>query len=107
MEPIWPEDSEAAADDELSSYSSLLLDLPPPKNNVEAESRKRPPRRSSRSIRDMPRRVRREFNRERGQSECTPESIPTWLGGVAPSLPFGYPAFGDAPVPYMPAPTTV
>ena len=55
----------------------------------------------------MPHRVRREFSRERRQSEHALENIPAWLGGAAPSLPFGYPAFGDAPVPYMPVPTTV
>ena len=42
-EPIRSEDSDAAADDELSSGSSLLPDALPLKNNVEAESKKRPP----------------------------------------------------------------
>ena len=46
-EPIRLDDSDAATDDELSSRSSSLPDLPPPKNNVEAESRRRPPHRSS------------------------------------------------------------
>ena len=46
-EPILLGDSDAAADDELSSGSYSLLDLSPPKNNVEDESRKRPPCRSS------------------------------------------------------------
>ena len=94
-------------DDELSSDSSPLPDLPLPKNNVEAESRKRPPRRSSRSVRGMPHRVRREFSRERRQSERAPENIPAWLGGTTPSLPFGYPTFGVAPVPYMHVPAVV
>ena len=68
-EPIRPDDSDTAADDELSSGSSPLPNLPPPKNNVEAESRKRPPRRSSRSVNGVPHLVRREFSRERQQSE--------------------------------------
>ena len=55
----------------------------------------------------MPRQVRREFSRERQQSERAPENIPAWLGGTTPSLPFGYPTFGAAPVPYMHAPTAV
>ena len=42
-EPIRPEDSDAEVDDELSFSSSPLPDLTPPKNNVETESRKRPP----------------------------------------------------------------
>ena len=74
---------------------------------MEAESRKRPSRRSSRSVSGMPRWVRREFSRERWQSERAPENIPAWLGGPAPSHPFGYPAFGALPIPYMPVPTTV
>ena len=68
-EPILPGDNDAAADDELSSGSSPLPDLSPPKNNIEPESRKRPPRRSSRSVSSMHRRVRRETSRERQQSE--------------------------------------
>ena len=52
-------------------------------------------------------RVRREFSRERRQSERALENIPEWLGGVAQSLPFGCPAFGVAPVPYIPVPTAV
>ena len=52
-EPILPGDSDAAANDELSSGSSPLLDLPPPKNNVEAKSRKSPPHRSSFSVSGM------------------------------------------------------
>ena len=106
-EPIQPNGSDTAADDELSSGSTLLPDLPPPKNNVEVESRKRPPHCSSRSVSGMPRRVRREFSRERWQSEHAPKSIPAWQRGATPSLSFGYPTFGDAPTPYMLAPTTI
>ena len=56
-EPILPDDSDVTTDDELSSGSSLLPDLSPPKNNVEAESRKRPPCCSSRSFNGMHHRV--------------------------------------------------
>ena len=56
-EPIPPSDSVAVADDELSSGSSPLPDLSPPKNNVEAESRKRSLRHSSRFVSGMHRRV--------------------------------------------------
>ena len=55
----------------------------------------------------MPRRVRRKFSRERRQLERAPENIPAWLGGATPLLMFRYPAFGAAPVPYMPVPTAV
>ena len=77
-EPIQPNGSDAVADDELSSGSSLLPDLPPPKNNVEVGSRNRPARRSNRSVSCIPHRVQREFNIERRQSEQVPENIPTW-----------------------------
>ena len=100
-EPILPGDSDAAADDELSFGCSPLLDLPPPKNNVEAESRKRPPCRSNCSISGMHRRVRREISRERRQSEQVLENVPTWYGGVAPPLLFVYPTFEAAPTPHM------
>ena len=39
--------------------------------------------------------------------EHAPEHILTWLGGSAPPLPFGYPAFGTAFFPFMPVPTAV
>ena len=77
------------------------------KNNVEAESRKRPPRHFSLSVSGMPHRVRREFSRERRQSDHAPEDVPTWQRGATPSLPFGYPALGAAPTSYMPAPTAI
>ena len=52
-EPILPGDSDPPADGELSSGSSPLPDLSPPQDNVEAESKKRPPRCSNRSISGM------------------------------------------------------
>ena len=49
-EPILMGESDPLADDELSSSSSPLLDRSPPGKKAEAESKKRPPRRSSRSV---------------------------------------------------------
>ena len=49
-EPILMGKSDPPTDDELSSGSSPLLTRSPPQNNIEAESKKRPPRRSSRSV---------------------------------------------------------
>ena len=100
-------DNNVAADDEISSRSSPLPDPLPPKNNVEAESRKRPPRHSSQSVSGMPRRVQREFSKERRQTERAPENIPAWFRGTVPPLPFGYPTFGTTPTPFIPIPTTV
>ena len=77
-EPILPGDRDAIADNELSSSSFPLLDLSPSKNNMEAKSRKRPPRRSSRFVNGMHRQVQREISKERRQSEQAPENVPTW-----------------------------
>ena len=55
----------------------------------------------------MPHQGRREFSKEMRLSERAPKNIPAWVGGAAPSLPFRYPTFGAAPVPYMPAPIVV
>ena len=64
-EPILPGDSDRPVDDELSSSSSPLPHLSPPQNNAEAESRKRPPRRSNRFVSGMHRRTRREVSRDK------------------------------------------
>ena len=63
-EPILSGDSDVTTDDKLSFDSSPLRDLSPPKNKVEAESRKSPLCCSIRSVNGMPHRVRREINRE-------------------------------------------
>ena len=47
---VLPDHNDHPADDEFSSDSSLLPRRSPPQNNAEAESRKRPPRQSSRAI---------------------------------------------------------
>ena len=85
----------------------MLHDLSPPKNNMEAESRKRPPRPSSRSVNSMHRQVQREISREQRQSEQAPENVPTWHRGIAPPLLFMYPTFRAAPAPHMLTSTTV
>ena len=96
-EPILPGDSDPPTDDELSSGSSLLPNLSPPQNNVEAESRKRLPRRSSRSVSGMRRRTRRKVSRDRQHSELAPENMPARHGSMAPPLPFMYPTFCNTP----------
>ena len=63
-EPILPSDSDATADDELSSGSSPLPDLSPLKNHVEAKSRMGPPRLSNHSVNGMHFRVQKEISRE-------------------------------------------
>ena len=55
----------------------------------------------------MPRQVRREFSRERRQTERALEHILVWLGGATPPLPFEYSAFGTASIPFIPVPTAV
>ena len=63
-EVATPYDVDLPADDELSSDSSPLSRRSPSSNSAEAYSRKRPPRRSSRSISVARRRVRREPSRD-------------------------------------------
>ena len=58
-----PNDIDLPTDDKLSSGSSLLPCRSPSPNAAEDHSRKRPPRRSSRSVSVARRRVRREPNR--------------------------------------------
>ena len=89
------------ADDELSSNSSPLLDQSPPQNNVEAESKKRPPRWSRRFVSGARRRVRREANRDRRHSELALEYVPVRLGGMALQFrPMHHP-FGATSVPHL------
>ena len=106
-EPILSGDSDAAANDEFSSSSSPLPNLPPPNNNMEAESRKRPPHRSNRSVSGMHHRVRREINRKQRQLKQAPENVPMWHRGVAPLLLFMYLTFRVALAPHMPTSTII
>ena len=75
-EPILSGDSDLPIDDELSLGSSPLPDMSPPQNNVKAESKKRPPRRSSRSVSGMHRRIRREVSKDIWHSKLAPENMP-------------------------------
>ena len=88
-------------EDELSSGSSPLPDLPPPHNNAEVESRKRPPRRSSRSVSGTRRRIRREISRDRRYSKLALENMPSRHRGMALPLLFIYPATGAPPAPHL------
>ena len=91
-EPALPDHSDPPADDELSSGSSPLLRHSPPRSNAEVESRKRPPRHSSRAISGTYCWTRREANKDRPHFELAPEHMPTKVGGMAPQfLPAQYP----------------
>ena len=82
-EAAIPDDIDLLADDELSSDSSPLPRRSPSLNAAEAQSRKRPPSRSSRSISTAQRQVRREASRDLRQSEPAHEYVPERPGGVA------------------------
>ena len=99
-EPALPDHSDTPADDELSSNSSPLPRRSPPQNNVEAESRKRPPRHFSRDISGACRRMRREASRDRPHSELAPEHMSTRFGGMAPQFLPAQDPFGVAPTPH-------
>ena len=95
-EPILMGESDPPTNDELSYDSSPLLDHSPPQNNAEAESKKRPPRRSVSGSR---RRVRRD--RDRSHSELAPKYVPFWLGGMAPQFPPMHHPFRAASAPHL------
>ena len=82
--PALPDHNDHPADDEQSSDSSPLSLRPPPQNNAEAESKKRPPRQSSRAVSVAHRRTLREANRDRPRSELAREYIFARFGGMAP-----------------------
>ena len=63
-EAAMPDDIDLPADDELSSGSSSLPRHSPSPNAAEDHSRKRPPRRSSRTVSIARHRVRREPSRD-------------------------------------------
>ena len=100
-EPILMGESDPPTDNELSFGSSPLLDRSPPQNNAEAESKKRPPRRFSRSINGAPRRVQREANRDRHHSELAPKHVPVRLRGMAPQFSPMHHPFRAAPFPHL------
>ena len=74
---------------------------------MEAQSRKRPPRRSSLSISVVRSRARREPSRDQRQSVPIPPYMPDRAGGVPPPIPSIYPPFGGAPAPYVILPSIV
>ena len=97
-EPVLPDHSDHQADDELSSDSSPLPCRSPPLSNEEAESRKRPPRQSSRAMSGTQLRIPKEDSRPR--SQLAPEKMATRFGGTAPPfLHARYPP-GALPIPH-------
>ena len=106
-EVVASDDVELQADDELSSGSSPLPHRSPSPNAAEAHWRKKPPRRSSRSISIARHRVRREPNRDQRPPTPAPQYVPDWAGGFPPTVPSMYPPYGAAPTPQMIAPSAV
>ena len=100
-EAAIPDDIDLPVDDELSSDSSPLPWRSPSLNAAEAQYRKRPPRRPSRSISTAQRRVQREANRDRCQLEPAHEYAPERPRGIASPVPSIYPPFGVATAPHM------
>ena len=102
-----PDDVDLPADNELSSGSSPLPRCSPSPNAAEAHLRKRPPRRSSRSISVARRRVRREPNRDQRPPSPAHQYVPDRAGGLPPPMPSMYPPYGAAPAPQMIVPSAV
>ena len=99
-EHVLPNHSDHQDDDELSSNISPLPRHLPPLSNADAESRKRPPRQSSRAMSGARHRMRKEDSRDRPRSELAPEHIATRFWGTAPPfLHTRYPS-GALPAPH-------
>ena len=99
-EVVVPDDINLPADDELSFDSSPLPRNSPSPNAAKAQSRKRPPHRSSRPISVSLRWVWREASKDRRQSEPAREYVLEQLVSVAPLVPSMYPPFRVAPAPH-------
>ena len=95
------DDVDIPVDDELSSGSSLLPRRSPFPNVGEAQSRKRAPRRSIRSISVARRRVRKEPSRYQRPPTPAHQYVPDWARGFPPPIPSMYPPFGAAPAPQL------
>ena len=93
-----PNDVDLPTDDELSSGSSPLPRRSPSQNAAEAHSRKRPPRRSTRSISIARRRARREPSRVLRPPTPAHQYVPDRAGGFPPPMPSMYPPYGAAPM---------
>ena len=102
-----PDDVDLPADDELSSGSSLLLRRSPSPNATEAQSRKRPPRRSCRSVSVARRRALRDPSRDQRPPTPAHQYVPNRAGGFPPPMPSMYPPYGAAPMLQMIAPSAV
>ena len=96
-----PDDIDLPADDELSSSNSSLLRRSPSSNAVEAQSRKRPPHRPSRSISVARRRARREPGRDQRPLTLAHQYAPDRTGGFPLPVPSMYQPFRAAPAPHM------
>ena len=94
-----PDDIDLPVDDELSSGSSPLPSRSPSRNAAEAQSIKRAPRRSSRSISVARRRVRKEPSRDQRPLTTAHQYVPDRAGGFPPLVPSMYPPFGVASAP--------
>ena len=100
-EVVASDDIDLPADDELSSGSSLLPRRSPSPNVAEAQSRKRAPRRSGRSISVARRRVRKEPSKDQRPPTPAHQYVPDRAGGFPPPVPSMYPPFGAALAPQL------
>ena len=92
-----PDDIDLPTDDELSSGSSPLPHRSPSSIAAEAQSRKRPPRRSSRSIRVTRRRAQREPSRDQRPPTAAHQYVSDRAGGFPLPVPSIYPPFKITP----------
>ena len=106
-EVTTPDDVDLPADDELSSDSSPLPRRSPSPNAAEAHSRKRPPRRSSRSVSVARHRARREPSWDQRLPTLAHQYVLDQAEGFPPPMPSMYPPYGAAPMSQMIAPSAI
>ena len=106
-EVVAPDDVDLPADDELSSNSSSLPRRSPSPNAAEAHSRKKPPRRSGRSISVPRRRVRREPSKDQRPPTPAHQYVPNRARGFPPPVLSMYLPYRVVPKPQMIVPSAV
>ena len=98
-EAVVPDDIDLPADDELSSGSSLLPHRSPSPNAAEDYSRKRPPRRSSKSVSVARRRMRREPSRDQRPPTPARQYVLGRIGDLPRPISTMYLPFEASPAP--------
>ena len=102
-----PNDIDTPENDELSSGSSLSLNLSPVKNarestKIRSYKRPSPHLTFSDASSGASRKARREVSKRQNRPDQAPRNLPMLPSGLMPPIPPVHPAFGAVPTFYMP-----